>query len=705
MKLTLMLFVPNVQIYGKDGIVSMINTVRSPIFISGMAIRVFLILSVSPATISEWYVPFLTNSIDVTSFDPWSTWMNAGGAAEAFPYGYMMWLTFYPFVQLASLLGLPIEIGYTLCILIADILLFWILQKLLPGRNRLLLLAYWCSPIVILASYGLGVNDVVPALYLTLAILFLGRNNIYLAGGFVAAAISAKLSMVIAAPFFIIYLYNNKSLRQFLVRFFVAFSVIFAALGIPFLHSTSAVEMLLGNPELSKFLSLDISLTEKSRIYVVPIAYIVGLYLVWRIRRQNFELFMAINGIAFLLIVITTPSAAGWFIWSIPFLSFYQALSGRIAIIGVSLLSMIFMLMTLTANPLQLMSGGLFKIVDALPSSIGYEFFTITTHTTMVAVGFLLAIRMWHETVTRNDFYRLSRKPFVIGIAGDSGSGKDTYSNSLTDLFGGHSVATISGDDYHLWDRQKPMWQMMTHLNPMANDLEGFSQDLVALTDGKTIRSRCYDHSTGKMTKARSMGSNDFIIASGLHALYLPLLRECYNLKVYLDIDEGLRRYFKINRDVISRGHSIENVIKTFDKREPDAKKFVRTQRRHADLRLALQPIHSRMLTNTDARENLRLKLVVTQNNGLNEINLNKTLVGFCGLHVDVVVSEDGAEVQTSIEGDLSAADVALAAKIVFPKVFEFLDIKPIWHDGITGIIQLVSLSHINQLMTKRFIE
>jgi len=98
------------------------------------------------------------------------------------------------------------------------------------------------------------------------------------------------------------------------------------------------------------------------------------------------------------------------------------------------------------------------------------------THTALVATGIVLAVRIWRETVIRNDFFRLSRKPFVIGVAGDSGAGKDTFANAISGLFGSHSVASISGDDYHLWDRHQPMWQVMTHINPAANDLESFAK-------------------------------------------------------------------------------------------------------------------------------------------------------------------------------------------------------------------------------------
>ena len=105
---------------------------------------------------------------------------------------------------------------------------------------------------------------------------------------------------------------------------------------------------------------------------------------------------------------------------------------------------------------------------------------------------------------SRNDFFRLSRKPFVIGISGDSSSGKDTLANSIIDFFGKHSVVKHSGDDYHHWDRNENMWQVMTHINPKANDLERYYKDLISLIDGKNIKVTQYDHFIGKITKSES---------------------------------------------------------------------------------------------------------------------------------------------------------------------------------------------------------
>lgn len=676
-----------------------------PMFTIGLAVRLVLIVFMTPLAVTQWYAPFLDISTSMLTLDPWSAWLAKGGAPVAFPYGYAMWVVFLPMTLAANLIGLPLLYAYLLTILVADFCLLLTLRWLLPNRQRLLLLAYWLSPIIILASYGLGLNDLIPALFLFLSIVFLQKIKLKLAGALLAAAISAKLSMIVALPFFAIYLFNNRALRKRLPNFLASFGLTVLLLVVPYLFSAAGIQMLLGNPEMGKIYQLAIGLAGSISIYVVPLIYLIMLYLAWRVRRLNFDLFQATVGMAFLLIVLMTPASPGWFVWCLPFLALYQAMSGRMAVLLVSVFSAAYVLSTLLVTPLQFANGREFALGVALhvPGQLGSHTASIL-HTGMVAIGLVLAIRIWREAISRNDFFRLSRKPFVVGVSGDSGAGKDTFADAITGLFGEHSVVKLSGDDYHLWDRQKPMWQVMTHLNPMANDLEGFCNDLVSLTDGKSVFSRHYDHQTGRMSKPLRIESNDFIIASGLHALYLPMLRECYSLKIYLDIDEGLRRHFKLKRDVQQRGHTVERVISSFENRESDSERFIRPQANHADLILSLQPIHSRMLEGLDDKHPLRLKLVVETKNGLNELSIHRVLVGVCGLHADIVVGNDRADVKMTIEGEVSAADVAMAARILCPRVLEFLDIPPKWQDGMLGLMQLITLSHISQALTKRFI-
>lgn len=675
-----------------------------PLFLAGLLLRVVLIASMLPAGTTGWYVPFLESSIAQFTLDPWAVWLSQDGSPHAFPYGYAMWLALLPLVLLCKALGASALHGYALTLLAADFGLLLVLRNMLPIGNRLLLMLYWLSPIVLLSTYVFGFNDLIPALFLAAALYFTRQLRLFLAGVLCMAAVSAKLSMVLALPFFLIYLFHNRPLRQLLPAYLKGMAAGALAFGLPFVFSASGLYMLSGNPEMGKVYQFALSIGKDIVIYVVPLTYMIMLYAAWRVRRLNFELFHAILGLAFLLVALLTPASPGWFIWAMPFLVLYQAASGKIAIALIGVFSALHVLASLLATPvIPLAFGDAVIAMPSLPAAFGKQAISIL-HTAMAAVGVVLAMRIWREAVSRNDYFRLSRKPFVIGVAGDSGAGKDTLADALRGLFGGHSVTHLSGDDYHLWDRHKPMWQVMTHLNPMANDLERFANDLLALIDGKSIRPRHYDHSTGKMSRPFGLKSNEFIIASSLHAMYLPILRRCYNLSIYLDIDEGLRRHYKMQRDVHHRGQTPAKVLASLEKREPDSVRYIRPQAAHADLVMSLQPIHPRVLEGDLSDEKPRVKLFVRSRNGLNEISLTRVLVGMCGLHVDINMNGAATEVDLTIEGETSASDIALAASMLFPRILEFLDITPVWKDGILGVMQLITLGHINQALNRRLI-
>jgi uridine kinase len=512
--------------------------------------------------------------------------------------------------------------------------------------------------------------------------------------------------MLLSLPFFIIYLFHNRSLRQILAQFIYGLLAGLVLFLLPFLSSTAGVSMLVNNPEMEKIYQISLRLIGNTFIYLVPLAYLLMLYAAWRVKRMNFELFNAILCVAFLLVVLLTPASPGWFIWILPLLVAYQISSDRTAIYLTAIFTILYVLGALLFISQNSANSELFSAWGSLGSMQFFKSVRISSliHTALVAVGIVLAIRIWRESISRNDYFRLSRKPFVIGIAGDSGAGKDTFVNTIAGLFGSHSISSISGDDYHLWDRQQPMWQVMTHINPAANDLESFAKNLVALTDGKSIQASHYDHDTGKMSKPFTVQSNDFIIASGLHALYLPILRECYDLSIYLDTDEALRSFFKVQRDVGKRGYTTERVLESLAKRKPDSDKFIKPQAFFADLVMSLRPIHHGVLGAANEINPPRLKLIIRSRHGFNELTLKRVLIGVCGLHVDMMIKSNTSEVELSIEGEASSEDIKLAVQLICPQIFEFLDLKPKWQNGVLGLMQLVTLSYINQALTRRFL-
>lgn len=658
---------------------------------------------VLPFAAQHWFVPFLENSLESFSLDPWSAYLAAGGDRLAFPYGYAMWLVFIPSFALAWFLGLPSIAGYGLTLMLTDMAVLFALHKLTNARDRILLAIYWLSPISLFATYWLGLNDLIPVVLLIYVLMALHAGLPLRAAVCMALAVSAKLSMILTAPFLFVYLFNNKRLRIYLRPFVFIFALLAIGLLAPQLLSSGGREMLLDNPELSKVYDISLPFGNGLQIYLLPMAYLLVLFGAWRIRRMSFDLLLAMLGIAFFLVLLLTPASPGWFVWVLPFLVFYQLKSDKVALGLVGIFSMLYIGLGSLLAPLPSLPQISWPVGVRGAEWIGVASHTLSMlQTLLLATGSILVARMLREGIQANEYFRLSRKPLVMGIGGDSGSGKDTLADAVEGLFGKHSVVHVSGDDYHLWDRQKPIWQVMTHLNLRANDLSRFSYDVQALANGGKVVSRHYDHDSGKMGKPNILKSNDFIIVSGLHVFSMPILRQLCDLKIFLDMDETLRVHMKLLRDVGKRGHAPEKVKDSIRRREPDAERYIRPQAAWADLVFSLQPMHPDALGEGGAPP--KLKLGVRAQQGMYYDNLVRVLIGVCGLHVDISnESADGA-VELTIEGEADAGDIAFAARELVPQLKELLDLRPAWKGGMTGLMQLITLLHITQALRKRLL-
>ena len=677
---------------------------RHPLFLTGLVLRLVLLLAVVPDPVQQWYAPFLANSLQSFGIDPWSTHLASGGVLRAFPYGYATWLTFLPLTAAASWIGVSGALAYGITLLCVDIVLLMVLRRMSIASDTMLLGLYWLSPILVFATYWLGVNDILPVMLLMLGFAALKRDAVRAAAVWMALAASAKLSMVLALPIVFVYLFNNKRLRRLCWPFALTLGVVLVAVQGPYLMSDSARVMLFQNPEMAKVYDLALDFGNGLQVYLLPLVYLLAVFGAWRIGRMSFDLLTAFLGIVFFLVLLLTPASTGWFIWVLPFLVLYQVKSDRVTVWLVTIFSILYVGFAALVSPLPHLAvsgwpggapGASWLGVAVRPLSIW--------QTLLLGTGLIIAIRMIREGIQANEYFRLSRKPFVLGIAGDSASGKDTLADAVAGLFGRHSVVKLSGDDYHLWDRQRPMWQVLTHLNPRTSDLVRLAHDTQALVDGRTIWWRHYDHSTGTLLTSRELGSNDFIVVSGLHALHLPMQRGLYDLKVYLDIDESLRRHFKVERDMRERGQTREAVLETLDRREGDSRRYIRSQAEHADLVLSLQPIHGDLLQGGEAATPVRLKLHVRTIESAYYDQLVRVLIGVCGLHVDLADSEraDGA-LDVTIEGDVEGADIALAAGELLPQLRELLDTSPAWQGGTIGLMQLVVLTHVAQALRAR---
>lgn len=178
----------------------------------------------------------------------------------------------------------------------------------------------------------------------------------------------------------------------------------------------------------------------------------------------------------------------------------------------------------------------------------------------------------------------LAASPLLVAVAGDSASGKTTFSQGIESMLGRGRVTHIRGDDYHRYDRRTRDALGLTPLHPDANDLDRMAEDLDRLSLGRTIRAPVYDHATGSLRNPRPVDPGEVVIVEGLLPLGTRALRDRFDLSVYLEPEEELRHRWKIHRDCEERGYDIRAVVDDLRSREVDADRFVRPQREVADI-------------------------------------------------------------------------------------------------------------------------
>lgn len=179
----------------------------------------------------------------------------------------------------------------------------------------------------------------------------------------------------------------------------------------------------------------------------------------------------------------------------------------------------------------------------------------------------------------------IARSPivFTIGVAGDSGSGKTTFTNAIRQIFGPDLVATITLDDYHRYDREERRRLDITPLHPEANNLARLESDIAALKRGKPIQKPVYDHSTGRFNTPVAFSPQKILILEGLHTLYTPRLQELVDFSIFVDPEQEVKYEWKRRRDMERRGYSSAEVTEEIARREKDYEEFIAPQRCMAD--------------------------------------------------------------------------------------------------------------------------
>ena len=181
-----------------------------------------------------------------------------------------------------------------------------------------------------------------------------------------------------------------------------------------------------------------------------------------------------------------------------------------------------------------------------------------------------------------------NNKPFVIGVAGGSGSGKSTVTRQVLASIGPEMASVVYQDDYYLdQTHMSPDERRKTNYDhPQAFDWPLMMQHLQALRRGEPIEMPTYDFAQhNRASTTATIKPAPVIVVEGLFALYDEELRKMMSLKIFVDTAADVRFIRRLQRDIAERGRSTDNVISQYlETVRPMHKQFIEPTKRHADV-------------------------------------------------------------------------------------------------------------------------
>ena len=182
----------------------------------------------------------------------------------------------------------------------------------------------------------------------------------------------------------------------------------------------------------------------------------------------------------------------------------------------------------------------------------------------------------------------ISFLPFVIGVAGGSGSGKSTVSQQVLASFGADMVSVVMQDDYYRdqSDLAPEVRRQQNYDHPNAFDWPLLVQHIQALRNGESIAMPVYDFTIdNRSDRTILVEPAPVIVIEGLFALYDADLRDMMSLKIFVDTAPDVRFIRRLQRDITERGRSVDSIVNQYlETVRPMHKQFIEPTRRHADV-------------------------------------------------------------------------------------------------------------------------
>ena len=175
---------------------------------------------------------------------------------------------------------------------------------------------------------------------------------------------------------------------------------------------------------------------------------------------------------------------------------------------------------------------------------------------------------------------------FFIGIAGGTGSGKTTIAEKLFSIFKDDSIV-LSHDNYYKSLDHLPMEEREKNNfdHPDSIDFDLFHKHLLDLKNHKNIEMPIYDFATHSRKETTiTVHPKNIVIIEGILLFVEPKIRDLFNVKIFVDTNDGIRLLRRLDRDIKERGRSFESVKKQYlETVYPMHYQFVEPTKRYAD--------------------------------------------------------------------------------------------------------------------------
>lgn len=185
-----------------------------------------------------------------------------------------------------------------------------------------------------------------------------------------------------------------------------------------------------------------------------------------------------------------------------------------------------------------------------------------------------------------------SRQTTLIAIAGASASGKSLLASSiyqqLVPEIGNQQLAVIAEDAYYRDQGHLPVEQrvLTDYDQPSAFEHSLLAEHLSILKEGGSIEVPQYDFRRHtRRDKTLSIFQPRVVLVEGILLLSVPELRECFDVRIFIDTPLDLCLLRRVRRDTEERGRSLHSVIEQYERTvRPAYYQHIAPARQYADL-------------------------------------------------------------------------------------------------------------------------